>query len=133
MLERVLRYLRNWFVKEIYSGTFVVEGGSIALPFLRNGQYYRVVGSELNDGVHRYDDGNELVNEEFSGEIWALAIPPELLNTVERIEAWEQKHGGAARSPYTQESFAGYSYQKSGSGNGWENAFRSELSVWRKL
>lgn len=133
MLERVLRYLRNWFVADIRTGEFIVESGTITLPFLRESQYYRILGSALNDGIHKYGDGIELPNEEFYGEIWALNIPPSLLETVMRIEEWEKKNAEAAHSPYTQESFGGYSYQKRADGNGWESAFRSELSVWRKL
>ena len=135
MLERVLRYLRNWFVSSVHTGDFSVENGSITLPFLREGQYYRIIGSTLNDGVHKYGDGQEMPNEEFSGEIWALAVPPSLLETVEKIEKWEVKNAEAAHSPYQSESFGGYSYSKSTDsvGSGWETAFRSELSVWRKL
>ncbi len=132
MLEQVLRYLRNWFVASVHTGEFTVENGGIALPFLRDGQYYRIVGSALNDGVHKYGDGNELANEEFTGEVWALAVPPSLLETVSKIEAWEKKNAEAAHSPYQSESFGGYSYTKSGN-VGWESAFRSELSVWRKI
>ena len=29
MLERVLRYLRNWFVASVHTGEFTVENGSI--------------------------------------------------------------------------------------------------------
>lgn len=135
MLERVLRYLRNWFVVSVHTGDFSVENGGITLPFLREGQYYRIIGSTLNDGVHKYGDGQEMPNEEFSGEIWALAVPPSLLETVEKIEAWETKNAEAAHSPYQSESFGGYSYSKSADsvGSGWQTAFRSELSVWRKL
>lgn len=132
MLERVLRYLRNWFVASVHTGDFSVENGSITLPFLREGQYYRIIGSTLNDGVHKYGDGQEMPNEVFCGEIWALAIPPSLLETVERIEAWEKKNLEAAHSPYQSESFGGYSYTKTANA-GWEGTFRSELSVWRKL
>jgi hypothetical protein len=132
MLERILRYLRNWFVASVHTGDFSVENGSITLPFLREGQHYRIIGSTLNDGVHRYGDGQEMPNEEFSGEIWALAVPPSLLETVEKIEKWEAKNAEAAHSPYQSESFGGYSYTKK-NGVGWESAFRSELSVWRKL
>ena len=74
-------------------------------------------------------------NEEFIGEIWALAVPPSLLETVEKIEAWETKNAEAAHSPYQSESFGGYSYSKSSEsiGNGWQTAFRGELNVWRKI
>lgn len=135
MLERVLRYLRNWFVQEVHSGDFIVENGGIALPFLRDGQHYRIVGSLLNDGVHKYGDGIELANEEFTGEVWALAVPSSLLETVEKIKEWERKNGDAAHGPYQSESFGGYSYTKRTdvAAGGWQAAFRGELSVWRKL
>lgn len=54
MLEQVLRHLNNWFLVEIHEGTFAVENGSIALPFLLNNQYFRICGSVFNDGLHQY-------------------------------------------------------------------------------
>ena len=132
MLERVLRYLRNWFVTDIQRGDFIVESGGIVLPFLRQGQYYRIVGSTLNDGIHQYGDGTELANEEFNGEVWGLEIPPSLLETVKRIEEWQQKHGEAEHSPFQSESFGGYSYTKKADSDVF-SAFRSDLNAWRKV
>lgn len=54
MLEQVLRHLNNWFLVEIHEGTFAVENGSIALPFLHPNQYFRICGSVFNDGLHQY-------------------------------------------------------------------------------
>lgn len=54
MLEQVLRHLNNWFLVEIHEGTFAVENGSIALPFLLTNQYFRICGSVFNDGLHQY-------------------------------------------------------------------------------
>ena len=54
MLEQVLRHLNNWFVVDVHDGSFVVDGGGITLPFLQDGQYFRVVGSVFNDGVYQY-------------------------------------------------------------------------------
>lgn len=137
MLEQVLRHIRNWFVSDVHRGTFTAENGSIALPFLLNGQYYRIVGSVLNDGV--YLRGEEaLADETFTGEIWALAIPRQLLLLVADIEKWQEKNGEAAASPYQSESFGGYSYTKAtegekGGGVAWTSAFRSHLNAWRKI
>ena len=52
MLEQVLMNIRNWFTVDggIYSGTFTIKDGGIALPFLANGQYFRICGSVFNDG-----------------------------------------------------------------------------------
>lgn len=137
MLEKVLRHLRNWFVKEIKASTYTIEGGNIELPFLITGQYFRIVGSVLNDGVYQYP-ADTLRNETFDGEIWCLAIPAAVLELVTEIETWETKNGAASVSPYTSESFGGYTYTKavnrdSGEAVTWETAFKSRLSIWRKI
>ena len=138
MLEQVLRHLNNWFLVEIYEGTFTVENGSIALPFLQNNQYFRVCGSVFNDGLHQYPAA-DLTDETFTGTVWALAVPKAVVTLSEDIAAWEKKNGEAAASPYQSESFGGYSYTKrsagndSGTLNGWQDAFRGRLNDWRKL
>ena len=70
MLEQVLMNIRNWFTVDggIHSGTFTIKDGGIALPFLANGQYFRIIGSVFNDGLHQYPAA-DLVDEEFSGAI----------------------------------------------------------------
>lgn len=133
MLEQVLRHLNNWFVVDVHDGSFVVDGGGITLPFLQDGQYFRVVGSVFNDGVYQYPA--ELKDETFCGEIWALSIPRDVLELTKEIEAWQEKNGEAAASPYASESFGGYSYSKAnGNGaGGWQGAFRARLNDWRKI
>ena len=138
MLEQVLRHLNNWFLVEIHEGTFTVENGSIALPFLQNGQYFRICGSVFNDGLHQYPAA-DLTDETFTGTVWALAVPKAVVTLSEDIAAWQEKNGEAAASPYQSESFGGYSYTKrsagsdSGTLNGWQDAFRGRLNDWRKL
>lgn len=140
MLEAVLRHLKNWFIvpEGIHAGTFAVEGGSIALPFLSEGQYYRVIGSIHNDGLHQYGSGEQMTNETFEGTIWALAVPSSVVSLADEIKVWEDKHGAEAMGPYQSESFAGYSYTKatdakSGGGVTWDSAFRSRLNPYRRL
>ena len=138
MLEQVLRHLNNWFLVEIHEGTFTVENGSIALPFLLTHQYFRIVGSVLNDGLHQYP-AVDLTDETFTGSVWALAVPKAVIDLSVEIEAWQEKNGEAVASPYQSESFGGYSYTKrsagsdSGTLNGWQGAFRGRLNDWRKL
>lgn len=138
MLENVLRHLKNWFCRTIHSGTYTISIGQIDLPFLRSGQYFRIIGSVFNDGVYQYNDELTLTDETFTGEIWALAIPRALLDTVEEIEAWEAKNGETVSGPYTSESFGGYSYTKAtdaqtGGAVTWQGTFRSRLNIWRKI
>lgn len=138
MLERILVHIHNWFEHEVYTGEWEVTDGSLDLPFLLEGQYFRVVGSIFNNGLHKYPVEG-LQNEKFKGEIWALAIPNELMELAEEIEEWNAKYGQYSLSPYQSESFGGYTYSK-GSGSsdsvsfgGWQEAFKSRLNPWRKL
>lgn len=132
MLETVLMYLNNWFVVSRYDDTYTVEDGGITLPFLVDGQYFRIVGSLFNDGVYQYPA--ELTDETFDGSVWAMAIPKALLSTVKEITAWQAKNGDSG--PYTSESFGGYSYSKAtnskGMAVGWRDVFAAQLSPWKK-
>ena len=132
MLETVLMYLNNWFVVGRYDDTYTIENGKLTLPFLVNGQYFRIVGSLFNDGVYQYPA--ELTDETFDGSVWAMAIPKALLSTVDEITAWTAKNGDSG--PYTSESFGGYSYSKAtnskGLAVGWRDVFAAQLSSWKK-
>lgn len=132
MLETVLMYLNNWFVVGRYDDTYTIEDGGITLPFLVNGQYFRIIGSLFNDGVYQYPA--ELTDETFDGSVWALALPKALLSTVEEITAWQAKNGDSG--PYTSESFGGYSYSKAtnskGLAVGWRDVFAAQLAPWKK-
>lgn len=147
MLSELCAELRNYFVKEIHSGIFTINGSGIeSLPFLSEGQYFRIVGSVFNDGVwlNTSEGMSGMRPETFSGAVWAMAVPLDVIALSEDIEAWRNKYeriGSAAMSPYMSESFGGYSYQKGSSlagsgGNGgtsWQNTFRTKLNKWRKL
>ena len=139
MLEQVLMNIRNWFSVDggIYSGTFTIKDGGITLPFLANGQYFRICGSVFNDGLHQYPE-DDLTDETFNGTIWALAIPKAVIELADEIGKWQEKNGEAASSPFSSESFGGYSYSKStdaetGGAVTWQSAFKQQLSAWRKI
>ena len=136
MLDEILAEIRNYFVVKVHSGDFEVIGGKLSpLDFLQNGQYFRIVGSVMNDGVYRYPYSG-LTDETFSGEIWALAVPPTLIALAADIEEYEKKAKETV-SPFTSESFGGYSYTKATDSNGsplsWEKVFAKRLNKWRKI
>lgn len=119
MLEQILMEIHNWFrvrddVGGIHPGTYAIENGSITLPFLHDGQYFRIMGSVFNDGLHRYGpDMEALTDETFGGTVWALAIPKNVVDAASEAEAWLKKYGDRAMGPYSSESLAGqYSYTK---------------------
>ena len=137
MLEQVLAYLNNWFLVPdgVHSGTFEIKGGGIALPFLSVGQYFRVMGSVFNDGLHQYP-ANNLVDETFEGAVWALAVPNAVAFLSEEMEAWQEKNGAASTGPYQSESFGGYSYTRATGASGAAvtvfDAYAAQLSPYKK-
>ena len=135
-LAELCAHLRNWFVRDnggIHIGTYSVISGTLELPFLAQGQYFRIIGSVFNDGVWQYPA--VLTDETFDGAVWAMAVPPDVISLLSDINAWEEKYRDAAESPFVSESFGGYTYQKSNSveDNTWQAVFKSRLSQWRKL
>lgn len=139
MLEQVLMNIRNWFTVDggIHSGTFTIKDGGITLPFLAEGQYFRICGSVFNDGLHQYNV-LDLTDETFTGTIWALAIPKSVIELADEIQKWQEKNGEASVSPYQSESFGGYSYSKAtdaetGCAVTWQSAFKQQLSARRKI
>ena len=151
MLTQLCQYLRNWFAVNKYFGEFRIVNGILQMEYddgnaftalnLLPGQYYRIIGSVLNDGVHQYPN-EALADETFTGAVWSMAIPAAVLALSEEISAWQCKNGGAdsaAMSPFVSESFGGYSYTKAagssstGSVGGWEAVYASKLTPWRKI
>lgn len=143
MLTELCQELNNWFEREKRSGSFRIVNGMLEADFLLPGQYFRVMGSLFNDGVHQY--GNDFLNDEdFTGSVWTLAIPVAVIKLSEDIDAWRAKYeapDSSAMSPYMSESFGGYSYSKgsaiSGTGTGgatsWRTSFASRMNAWRKI
>lgn len=150
MLTQICQYLRNWFEREKFFGAFAVSGGVLtyadgtALPLL-SGQYYRIIGSVFSDGVHRWADAKDtLPDETFTGAVWSMGIPADVLTLAADVAAWCAKYAGtdsAAMSPFTSESFGGYTYSKNagggtgsaGGGTSWQAAFADRLAPWRKI
>ena len=141
MIDEICTELRNWFAtgKDKHFGTFTISDGHIVpSDFLQKGQYYRVIGSVFNDGVHRYgDDTDKLADETFNGAVWAMRVPYAVVQLSAEIDKWLEKYGGSASSPYISESFAGYSRSKATNASGctvtWQDCFRSQLNKWRKI
>ena len=135
MLEEMCVECRNYFIKDIHFGTSKIESGAIEpLDFLQEGQYFRIVGSVLNDGVYQYPS-SELVDETFNGAVWAMSVPPSFIALSAEIKNWQDKDGKP--SAYTSESFGGYSYTKATNAKGqvatWKDVFASQLDAYRRM
>lgn len=135
MMQEVMEHIHNWFEKDMLIGELTVVDGELTLPhgFVKPGQYYRIVGSVFNDGLHKCP-ASDLTDEVFDGEVWALAVPKAVVDIATEIEAWCKANPD---SVYTSESFGGYSYTKAAAPDGtpmrWQDAFRRRLNCWRKL
>lgn len=146
MLTELCQELRNWFDRDQpkYQGDYHISDGVLidVIPKLQAGQYFRIMGSTFNDGVYQYPV-YDLRDEDFHGSIWLMAVPKEIETLSEEIDKWQQKYydiDGQAMSPYSSESFGGYSYTKSSSGSNsgdggasWQSAFASQLKRYRKI
>lgn len=136
MITEICMELKNWFVKsddDKFFGVFTISDGVITPSIdLKDGQYFRVIGSTFNDGVHKFGDTNDkLTDEEFDGAIWRMSVPSSFLNLISEIEDYQSKYGKV--TPYTSESFGGYSYTKADNVTSWKNAFATRLNAWRKM
>lgn len=146
----VCQYLKNWFDKNRYMGEIQIENGALSESYgLLANQYFRIIGSTLNnDGVYQYPI-TTLTDETFDGAIWAMSLPRAFIALLNDIEAWKAKFnsldtqdGKQAMSPFNSESFGGYSYSKSNGGTGdtnkdksgtWQGVFGARLAPYRKM
>ena len=147
----VCSYLKNWFDRnqpKYYGNVSIINGALSETYDLKVGQYFRIVGSTLNDGVYKYPL-TTLTDETFNGAIWGMALPKPFLALLDEIDAWKAKFnsldtqdGRQTMSPFNSESFGGYSYSKSSGGSGdttkdksgtWQGAFGARLAPYRKM
>lgn len=143
MLNELCKELNNWDFNhraEKYIGEISIVDGQLVgfSDKLAVGQYYRVVGSLFNDGVYKYGE-DELTDETFKGAVWAMWVPQEVVQLAEDIKEWVTKNETADKmSPYTSESFGGYSYTRALSSDGsiasWKDigSFKNRMNKWRK-
>lgn len=148
MLTEICQYLRNFFERDKWFDAYKVTDGvltyadGVALPLL-TGQYYRIVGSVLNDGVHKWGDQEDVLTDEpeFSGAVWPMAVPPAFLALAAEIKTWCADNAAVIASPYQSESFGNYSYSLRGGTNAagtaigatWQAQFEARLAPWRKI
>lgn len=147
MLTEICAEIKNYFTYENdkHFGDFQIVDGLIVPSFDIQTDYIRVVGSHLNDGVHKVSDADLVDEGEFHGAVWVMSPPKAFLELVKEIEDWQAKNGALdfpAMSPFNSESFGGYAYSKSGgsasggsssAGASWQAAFATRLTMYRRI
>ena len=144
MIGEICAEIKNYFTydEDKHIGDWVISNGQISPIIDFPTDYIRIVGSRLNDGVHQVSE-MQLADEEFHGGIWIMSPSKDFLNIAKEISDWKNKYlnvDSQAMSPFTSESFGGYSYSKSaggdatnGNGASWQSIFASRLNQWRKI
>lgn len=144
MLNQICAEIKNYFSynEDKIIGDFQIVDGIITPSIsIQNGQYYRIIGSVFNDGVHKYGDVEDVLTDEssFHGAVWLMRVPQDLIELADEIKDWQSKNEDVLASPYQSESFGGYSYSKATSGSvgggsySWKDAFASRLNHYRKI
>ena len=152
-LTEICAVLKNYFLKDyinysdIHRGNFTISGHTFApLDFtIKEGQYFRIKGSDLNDGVwlNTTDGLKDLRDESFEGEIWLMAVPRSFEKLANDINAWRAKNeavDSANMSVFQSETVQGvYSYTKGNSGGSggmsWldNRALKSRALAYRRM
>lgn len=157
MLQQVCEYIHNYFIEKsdgiprVYNDDYTISSGVISPAVsLKEGQRFLVTGSVLNDGIYTWhangiknDDDTAaagISDEDFTGAVCALAVPPSVLALVSDIRDWDTKYSGIVNNPYSSETVNGvYSYTKTvksdqagGGGYSWQDVFRARLNQYRR-
>lgn len=139
-IDTLCSELHNYFDDKRIIDDYTIENGRLSLLFLVDGQYYRIVGSKFNDGVHVYhdpaleNDPDVLTDEEFHGGIWPMSLPKSFILLCEKVKEY-MTSDAAKPSPYLSENISGfYSYTKANAKDAeWQTVFKSELDRFRKV
>lgn len=150
MLTELCKELNNYFCKrkDIIHGNFSVIDGKLTPPVtLLDGKYFRITESVFNDGVYKFTEELQLKDEpEFSGAVWKMKVPQDVIELAERIYEWRAKNespDSENMSPFQSESFFEYSRSKGSSGNSergagatavnWRTQFAKDLDAYRRI
>ena len=140
-LTDICAYLNNYFWRTKRDVKINIVGGTFSVDFLKEGQYFRIVNSDFNDGVWKYP-ATGMKDEQFTGSIWSMAVPSAVIDLAVNIKAWRDKYeapGSEMLSPFNSESFGNYSYSKGSASagttnpNSWQTVFAAQLAPYRRL
>lgn len=140
MLDEILNYL-GWYrspdcpyVSDVYVGDYEISGATLApSDFLTDGQYFRIIGSKFNDGLHRFP-AYDLEKESFHGSVWVINIPHAVEALAEEIESYcaEEKKNDVESGwgMFQSQSFGGYSGTVKDD-TSWQTKYHNRLNEWR--
>lgn len=135
--------LRNYFTdkKHVFCGTYTIHDNAISQNFVKNNQYFRIVGSAFNDGVYCNNpaDLKRLHDETFQGAIWAMTVPADFIELCDDAERFKEKIAEISKNfeGYTSESWGGYTYTLPTSApafiQDWQYRIKQGMNMYRRL
>lgn len=141
-MNDILDYINNYFAVTKEKATFNINNNSIIVKekYLK-GQYIKLEGSILNDGIYKVESVGVntigitgLIDEEFEGFIYGLAIPKNIINIANKYEIQKEE---ASNSILESESFDNYSYSiaKDTDGQVYNtlDSFKKDLRKYRQM
>lgn len=147
MLLELLSELKNYFEVEKVKGDFTLTSNSLLLNSTVNkpqvGQYIyirstlnravcKVIGINKDTLSLQCENNFQLVDDNVK-QVSYLAIPQQIISLSTQIEEFETKN---IMSPYTSESFGGWSGSRAQGRNGnitWQEAFSGKLKPFKKM
>lgn len=147
MLTEICAEIKNYFTYEgdKHLGDWQIVDGLLTPSFDIPTDYIRIIGSRLNNGVHKLSDADLVDEGKFHGAVWVMSPPKDFLDLASEIAEWQETNGSAssaAMSPFQSESFGGYSYSKGSGGSSesgasnvptWQSTYASRLKIYRRI
>jgi len=143
-ITKLMRECNNYFASWGEYGNYKVENNVLEVRGTYfKGQYVRVMGSIMNDGVYKvesYVDSKitlqNLTDEEFCGYIYSLSVPKDFIFLSEQIEEYTSSID-IKKINITSESFNNYSKSIATGQNGsvlkWQDIFNGDIQVYKKI
>ena len=142
-ITRMCPFLHNFFTDKdhIFYNTYTICDNILSTNFINTGQYFRITGSSLNNGVYCNipDDLKRLHNETFTGAIWLMDVPEDFVRLCEEVERFNAKIAELSGNfqGYSSESWGGYSYTLPTSApsfmQDWQYKLKQAMSCYRKI
>ena len=143
LITEIMKLIDKYFInyKQVEKGNFIIKDGIIDVtsPYIK-GQYIRIIGSILNDGVYLVSDDLLTLagaqDEVFNGMILGLSVPRDFIKLVDDIEKFEKSSDIEKRDlasvrigEYAETRATG----KDGTPISWQSVFRRDLDKYRRM
>lgn len=131
-VANVMRRCKNYFDREVASGTFVIVGGVLTPE--PESEWVYIKGSRKNDGIRHLTQTSTLKDEVFDGTMWFLYPTDEFLALCAEIGTYCDNN---ARTGVISESFGNYSHTDATGVTGgkltWQEVFSVDLQPYVRM